>query len=183
MDIDVGNYYANDVVAQGKRNVTVIFVKSSFEERGITYYHGLMIPLSEPNHEGFVEIDWRKESFQRKAKSQEIRRFKSIQREMIEKAKEEEKPFFGNHIAVNFDSKIPFKPIEGVGTIFNLEDFIAYSEAGHLTDDDGFAYELVCNQKVLIQEAFYPSQVVKFKEEFEELIDKMGECLVVWYSQ
>jgi hypothetical protein len=73
------------------------------------------------------------------------------------------------------------KEIPDYGDLFELDEFIDMCESGSLIDYDGYG-DIVYNNKI-IHELISPSDVDIYKNQLEDLQEKLGKIQIMWYNK
>lgn len=81
-------------------------------------------------------------------------------------------------LVFNIDST---KPVPNFGDLMELDEFIDMCESGSLIDYDGVG-DIVYNGKV-IYESISPSDVDIYKNQLEDLQEKLGKIQIMWYNK
>lgn len=84
-------------------------------------------------------------------------------------------------ITLNLESQEVFEKNDG--DKMSLSSFISTCQAGGFIDYDGYAGEILLNDRIVSEESLYPSKALAQKEHLLSLEELHGPLQVVWYNR
>jgi hypothetical protein len=69
------------------------------------------------------------------------------------------------------------------GDAMFIEEFFECCKDGSFIDYDGYASEILWNNKVIGEHTIYPSEIHKYANQLKQLRRELGEIEIVWYNR
>lgn len=84
-------------------------------------------------------------------------------------------------IAINHESTEEFDA--SCGSPMSIEEFIDCCKNDVFIDYDGYAEDIILNNKVIGSEVIYPSEIHSYEKQLRKIKNDLGEIQIVWYNR